>query len=475
VSAILRKASIEDTGMNVLLLSYHWEPSNAVGGQRPAAFAEALLDRGHSVRVLTSTPGSSTTAGGQEAKQVPNRLTVDRVRDIPHPRQLFVRFKALISQRRSKAHAAREVAGYAPTKRHTFWFRHLMAFLKTPDENQGFITPALARALRTRRQFKPDVLITTSPPFSVHIAGLLYCVLFDTYWVADFRDPFVGSPAKRYRNRLTDGIDAWLQRLITRKANLVLTGSRSLLQSLQPAHKSAGSDRFLVIRNGISTPATTLVDKKGPPTGPIRFGYFGTLYLGRDPRPLLDGFVEARRRQGACGGRPFQLHFWGPCHWYYDVDVQAAIAARRLNDAVSLHGSVGTVEARKFMREVDVLVLLAQKQPLQIPHKLYEYLECDKPVVALVDHNGETAGVLAEIGGRTVMLDSTDPDAIAGALTEAAALAESGVSPGQFRHIEAFSIAKQMRAFTDALEAPFTGHVRDAASPGPTMGPIGAE
>ena len=47
----------------------------------------------------------------------------------------------------------------------------------------------------------------------------------------------------------------------------------------------------------------------------------------------------------------------------------------------------------------------------QIPAKLYEYLRLRKPILALTDAQGDTARVLAETGGATV-IDLLQEDAI---------------------------------------------------------------
>jgi hypothetical protein len=53
--------------------------------------------------------------------------------------------------------------------------------------------------------------------------------------------------------------------------------------------------------------------------------------------------------------------------------------------------------------EADVLLLLAQEQPDQIPNKLYEYLGGRRRILAFADANGETARMLRLVGGHQVV------------------------------------------------------------------------
>ena len=63
--------------------------------------------------------------------------------------------------------------------------------------------------------------------------------------------------------------------------------------------------------------------------------------------------------------------------------------------------------------EADGLLLLdkGRRAIIRFPAKLYEYLRLRKPILALTDAQGDTARVLAETGGATV-IDLLQEDAI---------------------------------------------------------------
>jgi len=93
------------------------------------------------------------------------------------------------------------------------------------------------------------------------------------------------------------------------------------------------------------------------------------------------------------------------------------------------------------MLAADVLLLLAQGQPCQIPAKLYEYLHAGKFVLAFTD--GASARVIEETCAGRVVAPGQDP---APALREIVALHRSGelarwaaradkLAPYQARHL----------------------------------------
>jgi hypothetical protein len=63
----------------------------------------------------------------------------------------------------------------------------------------------------------------------------------------------------------------------------------------------------------------------------------------------------------------------------------------------------------------DILLLLAQNQPDQVPNKLYEYLGTRRPILAFADADGESAALLREAGSHEVVC-SDELEAAQGAL-----------------------------------------------------------
>ena len=74
-----------------------------------------------------------------------------------------------------------------------------------------------------------------------------------------------------------------------------------------------------------------------------------------------------------------------------------------LTDVVRIHDWLPHATAKSFMDEADVLLLLAQRQPDQVPNKLYEYLGTRRPILAFADSDGETARMLQQVGGHHVI------------------------------------------------------------------------
>jgi glycosyltransferase involved in cell wall biosynthesis len=150
--------------------------------------------------------------------------------------------------------------------------------------------------------------------------------------------------------------------------------------------------------------------RNGEPTrrgkGPVKILHVGTLYHSRDPRPFLNALATARERHQFTSAH-VAVSFVGNCRWFGDISLEAEIARRGLGDLVALHDWVPHEEIGEMLEEADILLLLAQNQPDQVPNKLYEYLGTGKVILAWADEPGESARMLRVVGGHLVVSDQS--------------------------------------------------------------------
>ena len=89
--------------------------------------------------------------------------------------------------------------------------------------------------------------------------------------------------------------------------------------------------------------------------------------------------------------------------------VRAHVDAAGLGDIVHFVDWVPHETGQVLIRDADLLLLLAQRQPLQVPNKLYEYLGSRNPILAFADARGETARMLERVAGHGLVTESDDP------------------------------------------------------------------
>jgi glycosyltransferase involved in cell wall biosynthesis len=399
--------------MRILVVAYYYPPDSAVGAIRPAKIVRALEARGHDVQVIAA-------AGASTANDAPN---VHRIRPMRNPRELYHRLKPPEKRAAVEAAAAAASAGAGIPTRVPAWRRHIFSFLWLPDDKQGFIWPAYRAAQAMARDKPFDLIYTSAPPTSVHLVGLLFSKATGARWIEEFRDPWLDGVQKPWhvRSAFSDAAERRLERACLKQAAEVVTVTYTAGEKIDVKRRELSRPPTRVVLNGIDDLANTPASVS---SGPIRAVHTGSLYVGRDPRPLLSA-VGTLRRLGQLTGRGVVLEFIGDARWYGDVSLEEFAKSEGIEDVLRLVDAVPHAEIAKILAAADLLVLLAQQQPVQVPNKLYEYLGQRKPILAFADEDGETTAMLRRGGRHFVVTERNAADA-ANVVREALAAAAGG-------------------------------------------------
>ena len=315
---------------------------------------------------------------------------------------------ALLRRRHGK-NGASGVSLWAPPIRVAAWKRFVFSLMWLPDDRQGFILPAV-RTIRSLGREPIDVVYTTCPPYSPHLVGLLVKWTMGVRWVAEFRDPWAANAQKPWwvRSRVADAVDAWLERVCLRNADHVVSVTDGIHRGLCARLEPERQGRCVVVRNGIERLATPVALERAP--GPFRIAYAGTFCYSRDPRPFLRSLAAVVGQHGY-GSADVRVDLVGLCRSFGTVSVEAAVRDLGLGDIAHFRDWVPPSTVRTILDQADLLLLLAQDQPDQVPNKLYDYLGARKPILAFADAQGETACMLRQVGGHFVVGNQDEPAA----------------------------------------------------------------
>jgi glycosyltransferase involved in cell wall biosynthesis len=148
-------------------------------------------------------------------------------------------------------------------------------------------------------------------------------------------------------------------------------------------------------------------DLEVPAIGPapagrrIRLVHSGLIYpVERDPRPMFNA-VGRLKKMGRLTADRVQIVFRAPGS---EDLYRKLLAERDIEDLITLEPHVPYRQALKECAEADGLLLFqAADCDMQIPAKAYEYLRIGKPILALTTHTGDTAALLCDAGGATIV------------------------------------------------------------------------
>ena len=428
----------------ILLVSQAFPPDSVVGALRAGNVARAYRDAGYRVLVVTAAmPGEAEG----EREWMPGVL-VKTVRLGPRYRD---RLTALMRRWQPRAPSpeaskAGESASKTPAAAGHGGGRLralVLSLVWIPDDELRFVLPAYRAARRLLNGV--DLVYTTAPSHSTNLVGLLLRRLHRVRWCAEFRDPWC-YPHSSPVTPLVARANRFLERLCIHAADHLVTVAEQTAR-LYRERLGASAGKVILVRNGIPALHPRPTQKAGEP---FRIVYSGSIYGGRDPR----GFLKAVGRvagEYAAAGKPLMVDLFVSEPRMGDVSLDSYIRGQGLADAVRVREWVSHAEMQRLLGEADLLLLLAQRQPLQVPNKLYEYLGTGVPILAVADAEGETARMLHDVGGHFVVEHDT-PDDIAAALRSALMSAgEPSASRGSRALLEEWLTEHQMRRLVAAV------------------------
>lgn len=432
----------------ILLIAGTFPPRKDVGAIRVERVASTLAGAGHEVIVMT--PGSPAEYEGVESTSGITELVPVDVGERYTARMLEAMRRVGLAPSDSGPTAGVPAIENAPTR--FTGVRPLRDFVvalaSVPDHESHYIRPYI----RASRRWQPgdiDLVYSTAPPFSIHVAAERISRRLGAPLVLEYRDPWNHPRSERIVRQfaVTSAHDDYLERRCLRGAQHVIAVSEGAAALLR---KRPETPPVHVSLNGI--PSDLLDSPRPLRSGALSILYAGALYQARDPRPFLRAFANAIR---ALGWTPAEVRvdFVGECRRFRGQSVVDWVKELGLQHYVHFTDRVPHDEAIRRIGEADVLLLLVQGQPTQIPNKLYDYLATRVPIVAYADTHGEAARMLDAAGGHLV-LDEQDEEQQSTSLRELlnTRLSDRGTEVGDPFVLDCWRSDRQMRLLLEALE-----------------------
>jgi len=380
------------TQRRLLILSYFYPPLAGAGVHRVLGFTRHLPGHGWACTVVCAGEEDYWVRDESLGRHVPEETEVIRA-----PGGSAI--STLLRLGRGRGGGRRPRRTFAGLRTLSDWWL-------LPDSYVGWVGRATAAAAQRLARGGVHAVLSSSPPDSVHLAGLRLRRRFRLPWVADFRDPWVGLQYRRPPTAWHRARQEGMQRAVLTSADLVLAASRMHVEDLRGrSFETSGSGRPLSrlehLANGFEPLVTA--DSAIPnefAADVFTLAFTGTLSLMPDTdlflETLHDLFArrpEARRRVRArLAGASESGH----------ADRAMALG---LTGIVEFMGPLPYARSRALQRGADVLLLWKPRgvgYRTAVPGKLYDYLDAGRPVLALLGPDDEAAELVRRAGGEVL-------------------------------------------------------------------------
>lgn len=414
----------------VLFIAYLFPPVANSGTRRSLAFVNHLPDCGWQPLVLGWEPEPGSSLEPEMLAELRAGTAVERV--------------PLRSRLRARRWAGWLPGGLRERAVEGLAWR-LRARDTVPDEAAGWLAPAVERALELHASEGFDAIYASGWPWTAFLIAREVSRRTGKPYVLDYRDQWTPSGDMAWEHASPRQLreNPALERLAARDAAAVVTVTQALVHSVG---RDCGRDDLHLITNGFE-PADFAGEAPLPGDGLLRIAYTGVWRPGYGLQDLYaaiallksQGHPElARLRVQAAGFAPGPAAEAGVTEWVGEL------------------GPVPHGQAVALMKQADLLYLPVPSgyyATASLPGKLFEYLACARPILAVVPEASEVARVLGDTGGG-VRIEPGDLAGLAQALL-GCLRGQTSVAPPQ--GIDRYSRAATTRRLAAVLDAAADG------------------
>lgn len=385
-----------------LIISYYWPPAGGGGVQRVAKFCKYLPEFGWEPVVLTVENGNFPARDESLLAAVTNVRKVYRTPSW-EPHVVYNSLTRLL-KRSSGSRGDKHVRGSKGPK-HLHRLGELIRLnCFVPDARIGWRRNARRKGLEIIAQEKPDLIFSSSPPYTPHLIAADLKRSSALPWVVDFRDPWLENHAYNTAPRL-DVIKRWNRRLETavlQQADHVISANPGIhnfaMQKVAPNEHA----KFQVITNGYDTEDVRPAIRKLP-----RFtvSYYGTVYPDGFPIMLFETMRELIDADPAFAC-DFHFRIVGGIAPNVRAVVEDTLPAANLTVSPYIPHS----DMIGQLYEAQALVVVLNdflNNHVYAPGKIYEYLPSGNPILGIGPPYGDAAALLNQTGAG-IMLNYSD-------------------------------------------------------------------
>ncbi len=277
-----------------LLITYHFPPSSAVGAQRWDAFTRAGVERDWEFDVIAAIESADVRRAGIRVHGVPeephwlnrvtNRLVTARNRGragaAADPVAPHTAPQATIEPPVIKRSDVRFPQTLRDVRRNV---RALLAHTNERPWMEG--AGRLAKQLAAAQRY--DVIIASGPPHVSCESARMAAIASGTPLVLDFRDPWslIDVFQERFASWTYFALAARLERRVVGASALLVMNTPRAARAMQAVYPSAD---IISVPNGFNGQRP----EARHPSDRFIAMYAGTIYLDRDPRPLLTAIAR---------------------------------------------------------------------------------------------------------------------------------------------------------------------------------------
>ncbi|AOW09716.1 glycosyltransferase family 4 protein [Flavobacterium gilvum] len=367
----------------ILIITYYWPPAGGPGVQRWLKFVKYLPD--FDIQPIVYIPENPTypIVDANLVEEVSDKAIILKNK-IFEPYQLASVF--------SKNKTKKISSGIIPNKKKQTFLEKVLLWIRgnlfIPDARVYWVKPSVAYLEKYIKENNIDTIITSGPPHSLHLIGLVLKQKLKVTWFADFRDPWttIGYHKSLRLSTRAERKHKSLEYRVLNTADQVIVTSKTTKTEFEEITNRP----ITVITNGYDMePATKIaLDSK------FSLAHIGSFLSERNPAILWESLSELLNEIP-----DFKSHLELKLIGAVSQEVLDAISKFSLDSYLNNLGYVSHSEAVAHQRNSQVLLLIeinSEETKSIIPGKLFEYMVSNRPIIAIGPKNSDFSEIITE-------------------------------------------------------------------------------
>lgn len=376
----------------VLVITYYWPPSGGAGVQRILKFVKYFPQFDIKPYIVT--------VDAEKASYPSNDNTLQK--DIPKEAEVFRTGTFEPYQLYSKLLGRKSIPTGFSNESNPSSFQKFSRFVRgnffIPDARKGWIKYAFKKSSDIIEKEKIEIVLSTSPPHSAQLIGLMLKKKYDLKWIADFRDPWTDIYYYNEFKHLgfAKKKDLRLEKAVLENADKIITVSESIKKLLSGKSEKINESKIIVIPNGYDNDDFRKAHDK--PSDEFIISYTGTIAESYKPNIFFEALNSVIAKFPDIR---FKMRFIGS-------PASSVVRFFKQNDMERILELIQTVSHEKsieYLFESTILLLVIPEVKNDkgiLTGKLFEYLASGKLIVCIGPADGDAAKIIEECNaGKT--------------------------------------------------------------------------
>ena len=378
----------------LLIIAYYFPPSGGPGVQRVLKHIKYLPEFGWQPIVLTVSNGQFPARDESLLKQIPESTIVSRI-PIYEPYDLYRFFTG------KKPGTAIDVNVIKKDSQKIGFKEKIAEFIRAtlfiPDARVAWLFNAVKQGMKLIQEYDVEAIYSSSPPYTCSLIARNIKRKSNLPWISGFRDPWTGFISSPKRWFLPAMVDKAMEHSVFKESDLVEAAWKGIIKDALGKFPDLNPDKFIHIPNGFDSSDFPEVEQKR--NSKFTVTYTGSMYGRRNPESFFKA-IDLLIKNGEVDQDKIQLRFVGR----FGAEVEEMFDKAAFNNSIERISYMAHNESIGKLLASDALLLVVDESKESneiVPGKVYEYLGCKKPIIAIAPHNSAIEDlIIATNGGR---------------------------------------------------------------------------